>query len=116
MMKLTRIIQSIGLATVWHVASNLAIAESILVQSTTSTKNSGLYDYLLPIAKADTGLTVNVVAVGTGQAIKNAANCDGDVLLVHAKASEEKFVKSGFGVKRFDLMYNDFIVVGPGND
>jgi len=108
-------LKSLGFAIVFPVAS-LAQADSILVQSTTSTKNSGLYDYLLPIAKADTGLTVNVVAVGTGQAIKNAANCDGDVLLVHAKASEEKFVKSGFGVERFDLMYNDFIVVGPGND
>lgn len=108
-------LQSIGFALVLPLAS-LAQAETILVQSTTSTKNSGLYDYLLPKIKADTGLTVNVVAVGTGQAIKNAQNCDADVLLVHAKASEEQFVNSGFGVERFDLMYNDFIVVGPAND
>jgi tungstate transport system substrate-binding protein len=97
-------------------AANLAIAESIIVQSTTSTKNSGLYDYILPIVQKETGLTVNVVAVGTGQAIKNAERCDGDVLLVHAKASEEKFVNDGFGVERFDLMYNDFVIVGPSSD
>ena len=64
--------------------------EAIIVQSTTSTANSGLYDYLLPIFTDKTGIAVNVVAVGTGQAIKNAANCDGDVLLVHAKPAEEK--------------------------
>ena len=90
--------------------------ESIIVQSTTSTANSGLYDYLLPIFTEQTGITVNVVAVGTGQAIKNAENCDGDVLLVHAKASEEAFVADGFGTARTDLMYNDFVVVGPVAD
>lgn len=95
---------------------SVGAVESILVQSTTSTKNSGLYDYLLPMVEADTGVKVNVVAVGTGQAIKNAERCDGDVLLVHAKASEEKFVEAGFGVSRSDLMYNDFIVVGPASD
>jgi len=88
----------------------------IVVQSTTSTQNSGLYDYLLPIFEEKSGIEVRVVAVGTGQAIKNAMNGDGDVLLVHAKASEEKFVAGGFGVKRFDLMYNDFVVVGPAAD
>lgn len=90
--------------------------ESIIVQSTTSTANSGLYDALLPLFKESTGITVNVVAVGTGQAINNARNCDGDVLLVHARASEEAFVESGFGVSRSDLMYNDFIIVGPSTD
>lgn len=90
--------------------------ESIIVQSTTSTANSGLYDYLLPIFEDRTGIRVNVVAVGTGQAIKNAENCDGDVLLVHAKSSEEKFVAEGFGTERTDLMYNDFVVVGPSTD
>ncbi len=95
-----------------------AVAEdqSIIVQSTTSTANSGLYDHLLPIFKEKTGVTVNVVAVGTGQAIKNARNCDGDVLLVHAKPAEEKFVADGFGVARYDLMYNDFVFVGPPSD
>ena len=89
---------------------------SIIIQSTTSTKNSGLYDHLLPMFKKATGITVNVVAVGTGQAIRNARNCDGDVLLVHAKSAEQKFVADGFGVARHDLMYNDFIIVGPPSD
>lgn len=98
-------------------AAGSAWAEgSILVQSTTSTANSGFYDYVLPIFTEETGITVNVVAVGTGQAIKNAENCDGDVLLVHAKPSEEQFVADGFGVTRSDLMYNDFVIVGPGSD
>ena len=72
--------------------------KSIIVQSTTSTANSGLYDYLLPKFKQASGITVRVVAVGTGQAIKNAKNCDGDVLLVHAKSSEEKFVELGIEI------------------
>jgi tungstate transport system substrate-binding protein len=97
-------------------ATSVAAQESILVQSTTSTEASGLYDYLLPIFEQAKGITVNVVAVGTGQAIQNARNCDGDVLLVHAKAQEEKFVADGGGVERFDLMYNDFVVVGPAAD
>jgi len=88
----------------------------IIVQSTTSTQNSGLYDVLLPQFTAKTGIDVRVVAVGTGQAIKNAQNCDGDVLLVHAKSAEEKFVSEGYGVARTDLMYNDFIIVGPAAD
>jgi tungstate transport system substrate-binding protein len=88
----------------------------IIVQSTTSTENSGLLKYLLPMFTQKTGIEVRVVAVGTGQAIKNAQNGDGDVLLVHAKPDEEKFVAAGWGVKRFDLMHNDFIMVGPGKD
>ncbi|WP_108259270.1 substrate-binding domain-containing protein [Mangrovicoccus ximenensis] len=94
----------------------LADDVSIIVQSTTSTANSGLYDYLLPIYGEDSGITVNVVAVGTGQAIRNAENCDGDLLLVHAKASEEAFVAEGYGTQRTDLMYNDFVIVGPDSD
>jgi len=90
--------------------------QSILVQSTTSTANSGLYDYLLPHFESETGSKVNVVAVGTGQAIKNASNCDADVLLVHAKSAEEKFVQDGYGVTRYDLMYNDFVLIGPASD
>ena len=88
----------------------------IVVQSTTSTANSGLYGSILPQFEKQTGIRVNVVAVGTGQAIKNATRGDGDVLLVHATAAEEKFVADGWGVNRFDLMYNDFIFVGPDND
>lgn len=90
--------------------------DTILVQSTTSTANSGLYDHLLPVFRETTGIQVNVVAVGTGQAIKNAQNCDGDVLLVHAKPAEEQFVADGYGTERTDLMYNDFILVGPADD
>ncbi len=90
--------------------------KSIIVQSTTSTQNSGLFDFILPLFKKQTGITVNVVAVGTGQALKNGRNGDGDVLLVHAKSAEEKFVADGYGVKRFDVMYNDFVIVGPRED
>ncbi len=97
-------------------AASALAGDFIVVQSTTSTQNSGLYEYLLPIFQKKTGIEVRVVAVGTGQAIKNAMNCDGDVLLVHAKKAELKFVASGFGVKRYDLMYNDFVIVGPAND
>jgi tungstate transport system substrate-binding protein len=90
--------------------------KSIIVQSTTSTQNSGLFDHILPMFEKASGIKVNVVAVGTGQAIKNARNCDGDVLFVHAKPAEEKFVSDGYGVKRFDVMYNDFVIVGPAAD
>lgn len=90
--------------------------KSIFVQSTTSTANSGLYDHLLPVFEKESGIKVRVVAVGTGQAIRNAQNCDGDVLLVHAKPAEEKFVAAGFGVIRHELMYNDFVIVGPKAD
>ncbi|MCT8972006.1 substrate-binding domain-containing protein [Microbaculum marinisediminis] len=88
----------------------------IIVQSTTSTENSGLFKHLLPLFSDETGIEVRVVAVGTGQAIKNAQNCDGDVLFVHAKSAEEKFVADGYGVKRTDVMYNDFVIVGPKSD
>ena len=91
-------------------------ARYIIVQSTTSTENSGLFKHLLPMFTKKTGIEVRVVAVGTGQAIKNAQNGDGDVLFVHDKPSEEKFVAEGWGVKRFDVMYNDFVVVGPAKD
>lgn len=88
----------------------------ITLQSTTSTENSGLFGYLLPLFTAKTGIDVHVVAVGTGQAIKNAQNGDGDVLLVHSRADEDKFVAESWGVKRFDVMYNDFVIAGPSED
>ncbi len=98
--------------------SGAAFAETpfIVLQSTTSTANSGLYEAILPQFFETSGIEVRVVAVGTGQALKNAANCDGDVVLVHARAAEEAFVASGFGTARFDVMYNDFVVVGPAGD
>lgn len=89
---------------------------SIVVQSTTSTKNSGLYDYLLPKFTKETGIDVHVVAVGTGAAVRNAMNCDGDVLLVHSQQREEDFVASGYAPRRYALMYNDFILIGPKSD
>jgi len=98
------------------VANPAAAQESIIVQSTTSTQNSGLYDHILPIFEEKTGIDVRVVAVGTGQALENGRRGDGDVLLVHAKPAEEKFVADGYGVKRYDVMYNDFVLVGPKDD
>ncbi len=100
------------------VAASPALAENpfITVQSTTSTENSGLFSYLLPLFTAKSGIDVRVVAVGTGQAIKNAANGDGDVLLVHSRADEDKFVADGNSLKRYDLMYNDFVLAGPAAD
>lgn len=88
----------------------------IILQSTTSTQDSGLFDHLLPLFTKETGIEVRVVAVGTGQALTNAQNGDGDVVLVHSKPDEEKFVADGWGVKRQDVMYNDFIIVGPTSD
>jgi tungstate transport system substrate-binding protein len=88
----------------------------ITVASTTSTQNSGLFDHVLPRFRARTGIQVRVVAVGTGQALKLARNGDADVLLVHHKPSEEQFVADGYGVERRDVMYNDFVIVGPGAD
>lgn len=88
----------------------------ITVASTTSTANSGLFDRILPLFQADSGIEVRVVAVGTGQAIRLARNGDADVLFVHHTPSEEAFVADGFGVERFDVMYNDFVLVGPAAD
>ena len=88
----------------------------IVVASTTSTQNSGLFDHLLPRFRGKTGIAVRIVAVGTGQALRLARNGDADVLLVHHKASEERFVAEGFGVQRFDVMANDFVIVGPASD
>lgn len=88
----------------------------IIVQSTTSTQNSGLFEHILPLFTKKTGIEIRVVAVGTGQALKNAENGDGDVVLVHSQPDEEKFVADGWGVKRYPVMYNDFILVGPAAD
>ena len=88
----------------------------ITVASTTSTQNSGLFDHILPKFKATSGISVRVVAVGTGAAIRLAQAGDADVLLVHHQASEEKFVADGFAAKRYPLMHNDFLIVGPASD
>lgn len=88
----------------------------ITVASTTSTRDSGLFDVLLPAFTAKTGITVKVIAQGTGQALDTGRRGDADVLFVHAKAQELKFLADGFGVKRYPVMYNDFVVVGPKSD
>ena len=90
--------------------------KSIVVASTTSTQDSGLFGHILPMFKAKTGIDVKVVAQGTGQALDTARRGDADVVFVHAKPAEEKFLSEGFGVKRYPVMYNDFILIGPKDD
>jgi tungstate transport system substrate-binding protein len=103
-------------ALVFAAPPSFAQDKSIVVASTTSTRDSGLFEYLLPLFKQQTGITVKVVAQGTGKALDTGRRGDADVLFVHAKAQEEKFVAEGYGVKRYPVMYNDFVVVGPKSD
>src|SRR5580658_2262738 len=94
--------------------SNVAAADrSIVVASTTSTQDSGFFDYILPIVKERTGITVKVIAQGTGQALDTGRRGDADVVFVHAKAAELKFLADGESLKRYPVMYNDFVLVGP---
>src|SRR5579872_2511197 len=90
--------------------------KSILVASTTSTQDSGLFEYLLPLYKQKTGVTVKVVAQGTGQALDTGRRGDADVVFVHAKSAELQFLAEGQGVKRYPVMYNDFVLIGPKSD
>ncbi|MBR1226914.1 MULTISPECIES: extracellular solute-binding protein [unclassified Bradyrhizobium] len=110
-----RLLMAIAVSVVFA-GSAFAQDKSILVASTTSTQDSGLFGHLLPMFKAKTGIDVKVVAQGTGQAIDTGRRGDADVLFVHAKAAEEKFLSEGFGVKRYPVMYNDFVLVGPKSD
>ena len=107
---------AVAMLVALSVLPTLAAERFITVASTTSTENSGLFGSLLPKFQRETGIEVRVVAVGTGQAIKNAERGDADVLFVHHKPSELAFVAEGFGVERRDVMYNDFIVLGPRDD
>jgi tungstate transport system substrate-binding protein len=100
----------------WTNTPVLAQDQTIVVASTTSTQDSGLFGYLLPIVKQKTGVEVKVLAQGTGQALDTARRGDADVVFVHAKSAEEKFLAEGFGVKRYPVMYNDFVVIGPKDD
>jgi tungstate transport system substrate-binding protein len=93
-----------------------AAQEFITVASTTSTENSGLFGHILPMFQEETGIEVRVVAQGTGQALETGRRGDADVVFVHARAQEEAFVAEGYGMQRFDVMYNDFVIVGPGDD
>jgi len=99
-------------------AAPVAVAQdkSIIVSSTTSTQDSGLFGHILPLFKAKTGIEVKVVSQGTGQALDTGRRGDADVVFVHAKAQEAKFVADGFGVKRYPVMYNDFVLIGPKSD
>lgn len=90
--------------------------KSIVVSSTTSTQDSGLFDHILPLFKAKTGIDVKVVSQGTGQALDTGRRGDADVVFVHAKSAEEKFLAEGEGVKRYPVMYNDFVLIGPKGD
>jgi tungstate transport system substrate-binding protein len=94
----------------------LAQDKSIVVASTTSTQDSGLFEYLLPLFKAKTGITVKVIAQGTGQALDTGRRGDADVVFVHAKSAEEKFLAKGQSLKRYPVMYNDFVLIGPKGD
>jgi tungstate transport system substrate-binding protein len=97
-------------------SSGMAQDKSIVFASTTSTQDSGLFGYLLPLFKQKTGIDVKVVAQGTGQALDTARRGDADVVFVHARSAEEKFLSEGFGVKRYPVMYNDFVLIGPKSD
>jgi len=108
--------QAVAISVACLGASLSAQAQSIVVASTTSTEQSGLFSVLLPEFKKASGIDVKVVALGTGQAIDMGRRGDADVLFVHDKVAEEKVVAEGFAVKRFEVMYNDFVVVGPASD
>ena len=108
-------IASFGVA-VFLTAHALAQEKSIIVASTTSTQDSGLFDYLLPLFTQKTGITVKVLAQGTGQALDTGRRGEADVVFVHAKWAEQKFLAEGEGVSRFGVMYNDFVLIGPKSD
>src|ERR1051325_8429460 len=103
-------------ACVAAIAPTSAQDKSIVVSSTTSTQDSGLFGYILPLFKAKTGIDVKIVAQGTGQALDTGRRGDADVVFVHAKSAEEKFLSEGFSLKRYPVMYNDFVLVGPKSD
>ncbi len=110
-----RIVLALALAAALS-APALAQDKSIVVASTTSTQDSGLFGHILPLFKAKTGIDVKVISQGTGQALDTGRRGDADVVFVHARPQEEKFVADGWGVKRNAVMYNDFILIGPKSD
>ena len=106
----------IVLIFIYFFISVIKAENSIILQSTTSLKNSGFYDYILPLIYKDLGIKVNVVAVGTGAAIRNSMNCDGDLLIVHSPQQEQIFMDNGFSKKKYYIMHNYYILIGPKND
>ena len=105
-----------SLVAIGMIVSGLAQAQSIVMSSTTSTEQSGLFAHLLPEFRRASGIDVKVVALGTGQALDTARRGDADVVFVHDQAAEEKFVAEGFGLRRYPVMYNDFVLIGPKGD
>ena len=101
---------------IYFFISVIKAENSIILQSTTSLKNSGFYDYILPLIYKDLGIKVNVVAVGTGAAIRNSMNCDGDLLIVHSPQQEQIFMDNDFSKKKYYIMHNYYILIGPKND
>ena len=101
---------------IFFLTINISYSDSITIQSTTSTRDSGLYKYLLPKYPDFNDVQIKLIAVGTGQAIVNAKNCDGNILIVHDKEREDKFMADGFGSSRHNIMYNDFVIIGPKKD
>ena len=114
--RFSALLSALLLGAIASVAPTRAQERSIVVASTTSTQDSGLFGHLLPLFKAKTDIDVKVIAQGTGQALDTARRGDADVVFVHAKSQEEKFLAEGFAVKRFDVMYNDFVLIGPKGD
>ncbi len=114
--RIVRIVTALIVATLTIAAGAQGESRSVIVASTTSTQNSGLFEWLLPQFTEATGIAVKVVAVGTGQAIRIATNGDADLLLVHHEASERRFVADGLGLTRHPVMHNDFVLVGPVAD
>lgn len=116
-MRLVKFLIAASAAMLFAAGSSAISAERVItVASTTSTEQSGLFAHLLPVFERETGIKVRVVALGTGQALDTARRGDTDVVFVHDKAAEEKFVAEGFGVERKEVMYNDFILIGPKSD
>jgi tungstate transport system substrate-binding protein len=111
-----RLILAVALVAALGASAVPAQDKSIVVASTTSTQDSGLFGHILPLFKAKTGIDVKVVAQGTGQALDTGRRGDADVVFVHAKSAEEKFVAEGAGVRRYPVMYNDFVLIGPASD
>lgn len=112
----TGLASGIAMLVALPLATPAQAQDFITVASTTSTENSGLFGHILPLFQEETGIEVRVVAQGTGQALETGRRGDADVVFVHARELEEAFVADGYGVERFDVMYNDFVIVGPGED